>query len=89
MLWYLTGISKGGKNIFQQCFLFPYYPSAFFTAFTLFIIFFVQLGFSQFKFIILRKIKNWIGGDKIVDNFGYTKINKKEKLYLMNLSTKS
>jgi|TARA_B100000767_G_scaffold274691_1_gene308529 N-acetyl sugar amidotransferase len=34
-------------------------------------------------------IKNWIGGDKIVDNFGYTKINKKEKLYLMNLSTKS
>ena len=34
-------------------------------------------------------IKNWIGGDKLVDNFGYTKINKKEKLYLMDLKTKS
>ena len=32
-------------------------------------------------------IENWIVGNKIIDNFGHTKISKKEKLYLMDLGT--
>ncbi len=34
-------------------------------------------------------IENWLGGKKVIDNFGYTKISRKEKIFLMDLSTKN
>jgi N-acetyl sugar amidotransferase len=34
-------------------------------------------------------INDWICGNKIIDNFGHTKITKKERQYLMDLGTKS